>query len=151
MHDQNLLRNLLYNISVHPPMTKHHDMTRNNNSHYEQRSTPRTCYNYDRNTTLDHVMIITKETLNHIVHHTGLLIDHHTYVIHVLDTNRDLTPEIITSKNTLLHVDLLQDLEIPDTLYLVHTLIHEIKSIIFNHNLLQIQLSLKYTCITQQK
>ena len=98
--------------------------------------------------TLDHVMIIIKETLDHIVHHTGLLTDHHTHVIHVLDTILDLTPEIITSKNTLLHIDLLQDLEIPDALDFVDTLIHEI---IFNHNLLQIQLTLKYICITQQK
>ena len=27
IHDQNLLRNFLYNISVHPPKTKHQDMT----------------------------------------------------------------------------------------------------------------------------
>ena len=101
--------------------------------------------------TLDNVIIIIKETLDHIGHHTGLLTDYHTHVIHVLDTNLDLTPEIIPSKNTFLQIDLLQDLGIPDTLNLVHTLIHEIKSIIFNHNLLQIQLLLKYTCITQQK
>ena len=101
--------------------------------------------------TLVHGMIIIKETVDHIVHHTGLLTDHHTHVIHVLDTDLDLTPEIITSKKTLLHIDLLQDLEIPDTLDLVHTLIHEIKSLLFNHNLLQIQLTLNYTCITQQK
>ena len=85
--------------------------------------------------TLDHVIIIIKESLDHIVHHTGPLIDHHSHVIHVLDTNLDLTPEIITPKNTL------QDLEIPDTLDLVHTLIHEMKSIIFNHNLLLIVLT----------
>ena len=56
--------------------------------------------------TLDHVMIIIKETLDHIVHHTGHFTDHHTHVIHVLDANLDLTPEIITSKNTFLHIDL---------------------------------------------
>ena len=92
-------------------------------------------------TTLDHVMIIIKEILAHIVPQTDLLIDHPTNVIHVPVTNLDLTPEKITSKNTLLHIDLLQDLEIPDIL----------ESIIFNHNLLLIQLPLKYTCITQRK
>ena len=100
---------------------------------------------------LDHVMIVIKETLAHIVHHRGLLIDHHTHVIHVPDTNLDLTPAIITSKNTFLQIDLLQDQEIPDIVDLVHTLLHEIKSIIFNHNLLLIQSTLEYTCITQQK
>ena len=94
---------------------------------------------------LDHVMMIIKETLAHIVHHSGLLIDHRTHVINVPDTNLDLTPEMIISKNTLLHIDLPQDLEIPDILDLVHSLIHEIKSIIFNHNLLLIQTTLKYT------
>ena len=43
-----------------------------------------------------HVMIIIKETLHHIVHHTGLHTDPHTHVIHALDTNLDLIPEIIT-------------------------------------------------------
>ena len=102
-------------------------------------------------TTLDHVMIIIKEILAHIVHHTDLLKDHSTNVIHVPDTILDLTPEKITSKKALLHIDLLQDLEISDILDLVHILIHEKKSIIFNHNLLLIQSTLKYTCIAQQK
>ena len=43
-------------------------------------------------------MIDIKDTLAHIVHKTGLLIDHHTHVIHVPDTNPDLTPETKTSK-----------------------------------------------------
>ena len=60
--------------------------------------------------------------------------------------------EVFTNgKNTLLHTDFLHDLEIPDILDLVHNLIHEIKSIIFNHNLLLIQSTLKYTYITQHK
>ena len=49
-------------------------------------------------TTLDHIMIIIKEILAHIVHHTGLLIDHPTNVIHVPDTNLDRTPERTTSE-----------------------------------------------------
>ena len=76
-------------------------------------------------TTLDHVMIIIKEIRAHIVHHTGLFIDHHTHVIDVPETNSDPTPEKLTSKNTLLQIDLLQDLQIPYVLDLVHTLIHK--------------------------
>ena len=83
-------------------------------------------------------MIIIKEILAHTVHHTGLLIDHLKTVIHVPDTNLDLTPEKITSKNTLLHTDLLQNREIPDILDLVHILIHETQSKKFNRNLLLI-------------
>ena len=168
MQDQNLLRNLLYNIFVHPPMTRHQDMTPDQMNiqidiavevHLVITIEEITIPIIDKDLHLelftiiieilllhithDHVMIIIKVTLDHIVHHTGFLTDHHTHVIHVLDTNLDLTLGIITSKNTLLHIDLLQDLEIPDTLDLIHTLIHEIKSIIFNHNLLQIQLTLK--------
>ena len=161
MQDQNLLRNLLYKIFVHPPLTKHQDMTQDQTNiqidiavevHLVKTIREITIPIIDKDLhlelvtimietlllhiTLDHVMIIISETLDHIVHHTGLLIDHHTHVIHVLDTNLDLTPEMITSKNALLHIDLLQDLKIPDNLDLIHTLIHEIKSIIFNHNLL---------------
>ena len=152
MHDQNLLRNLSFIISVHPPKTKHQDMKPDQMNiqidfavevHLVITLREKTILTLDIDLhlelvtimieilllriTLDHVMIIIKETLDDMVHHTGLLIDHHTHVIHVLDTNLNLTPEIITSKNTLLHIDLLQDLEIPDTLDLVHTLIHEIK------------------------
>ena len=166
MHDQNLLTNLLYNISVHHPMTKHQGMTQDQMNiqidiavevHLVKTIREITILTIDKDLhlelvtimievlllhiTLDHVIIIIKESLDHIVHHTGPLIDHHTHVIHVLDTNLDLTPEIITPKNTLLRLDLLQDLEIPDTLDLVHTLIHEIKSIMFNHNLLLIVLT----------
>ena len=176
MHDQNLLRNLFYNISVLLLMTKHQGMIQDQmviqtdivvEVHLVITSTEITILNIDKDlhlelgifmteilllhTTLDHVMIIIKEILAHTVRYTGLPIDHHSHVIHVLDTNPALTPEEITSKNTLLHIDLLQDLEIPDILDLVHTLIHEIKSIIFNHNLLLIQSTLKYTCIIQQE
>ena len=176
MQDQNLLRNFLYNILVYPPMTKHQDMTPDQMNiqtdiavevHLVISIKEITVLIIDKDLhlelvtimierlllhiTLDHVLIIIKETLDHIVHHTGLLTDHHAHVIHVLETNLDLIPEIVTSKNTLLHIDLLQDLEIPDTVDLVHTLTHEIESKIFNHNLLQIQLILKYTCITQHK
>ena len=176
MHDQNLLRNLLYNISVRFPMTRHQGMTQDQLTiqidiavevHLVITIREITILNIDNDLhlklvtitieilllhiTLDHVMISIKETLALIVHYTRLLIDHLTHVIHVPDTNPDLIPGKITSKDTLLQTDLLQDLEIPDILDLVHTLIHEIKSIIFNHNLLLIQSTLKYTCITQQK
>ena len=162
MHDQNLPRNLLYNTSVLLPMTKHQGMIQDQMTiqidivvevHLVVTMRELTIPNIDNELhlelvtitieilllhfTLDHVMIIIKETLTHIVHQTGLFIDHHTHVIHVPDTNPDLTPEKITSskkellpgkkitKNTLLHIDLLQDLEIPDILDLVHTLITE--------------------------
>ena len=91
--------------------------------------------------TLDHVMIITTETLAHIVHH----IDHPTDVIHVLDINPDLTLEKITFRNTLFHTDPLQNLEILDILDLAHILIQEIKLIIYNHNLFLTLSNLKYT------
>ena len=176
MHDQNLLRNHLYNTSVLLLMTNHQDMTQDQTIiqinivaevHLVITIREITNLNIDKHLhlelviitieipllhiTLDHVMITIKETLAHIVHHTGLLIDHHTHVIHVPDTYPDVIPEKITFKNTLLHIDLLQDLEIPDILDLVHTLLYEIKSILFNHNLPLMQSTLKYTCITQQK
>ena len=138
MHDQNLRKNHLHNFSVLFPMIKHQGVIQDQMTihidtvvevhlvrtvrkktfltQYRQRSTSRTRYNHNRHTTphttLDHVMIIIKDILAHTVHHTGLLIDHPTTVIHVPDTNLDLTPEKITSKNTLLHTDLLQELGI---------------------------------------
>ena len=119
MHDQSLLRNVLYSISVHPLMTKHRNMTPDQmNIQIDIAVEVHLVITFREITiltivkdlhlelvrsmieilllhiTLDHVMINIKETLDHIVHRTGLLIDHHTHVIHVLDTNLDLTPEI---------------------------------------------------------
>ena len=152
MHDRNLLSTLLYSISVHLPMTKHQGTIPGQITiqidiavqvHLVITIREMTVLNIEKylhlelvtimieilllRITLDHVMIIIKETLDDIVHHTGLLIDHHTHVIHVLDTNLDLTPEIITSKNTHLQIDLLQDLEIPDISNPDYNLIHEVK------------------------
>ena len=96
-------------------------------------------------------MTTIKEILVHIVHHTDLLTDHLTDVIHVPDINPDLTPEITTFKDILLLTHRRPDLEILDILDIVHILVHETKLTIFNHKLLQIQTTLKYTCISQQK
>ena len=101
--------------------------------------------------TLDLVMTTTTEILAHIVHHIDLPTNHLTDVIHVPVTKLDLTQEIITFQETLLLIDHLLDLEILDILGLAHILRQEIKSTIFNHNLLLTQPTLKYTCITQQK
>ena len=101
--------------------------------------------------TLDHVMIIIEEILVHTVHHTDLHINPLTDAIHVQDTNPDLILEIITFNDTPLLTDLLQDLEILDFLDLAHILVHAIKSILYNHILLLMQLNLKYTCIILQK
>ena len=103
-HDQNLLRSLLYNISVHPPMTKHQDLTPDQmniqidiavEEHPVITFREITILTIDKSLhlelvtimiekqllhiTLDHLMIIIKETLDHLVHHTGILIDHHTH------------------------------------------------------------------------
>ena len=96
-------------------------------------------------------MTTIKRILAHIVHHTDLLTDHLTGVIHVPDIILDLTPEITTFKDILLLTDRRPDLEILDNLDLVHILVHETKLTKFNHKLLLIQSTLKYTCITQQK
>ena len=69
------------------------------------------------------VMTTITEILAYIVHHIDLLIDHLTDVIHVTDTNLDLTPEIIPFKDTLPLIDQRPDLEILDVLDLAHILI----------------------------
>ena len=176
MHDQSHLKNLLYNISVLPPMIKHQDMTQ------DQMTIPLDIIvevnldmiirnpkilNIDNDLLLElatimieilllHIipgfdMTTIREILVRIVHHTDLLTDHPTDVIHVPAINLDLTPEITTFKDILLLTDHLPDLEILDILDPVLILVHETKLQIFNHKLLQIQSTLKYTCITQQK
>ena len=62
-------------------------------------------------------MTTIKDILVHIVHHTDLLTDHLTDVIHVPDMNLDLNPEITTFK----------DNNFRDILDLVHILVHETK------------------------
>ena len=69
------------------------------------------------------VMTTITEILAYIVHHIDLLIDHLTDVIHVTDTNLDLTPEIILFKDTLPLIDQRPNLEILDVLDLAHILI----------------------------
>ena len=96
-------------------------------------------------------MTIIKEIFAHIVHNTDLLTDHLTGMINVPDINLDLTPEITTFKDILLLTDRRPHLEILDILDLVHILVHETNLTIFNHKLLLIQSTLKYTCITQLK
>ena len=121
--DQNLLKNLLYKIFVHPLMTKHQQMTPDQMNiqtdiavevHLVIAIKEITIHIIDKDLTIDlvtimieilllritliHIMILIKETLDHIVQHTGFLTDYHTHVIHILDTNLDPVPEIITSK-----------------------------------------------------
>ena len=166
MQDQNPLKNLLYNISVPPPMIKHKDMIQ------DQRNTPHdtvvelhpvmTTKNIIDNDllqelaiitieipllhiTLDLVMTTITEILAHIVHHRDLPTDHLIDVIYVPVTNLDHTQEI-----TIL-IDHRLDLEILDILDLAPILRHETKSITFNHKLLLTKSTLKYTCTTQQK
>ena len=176
MHDQSLLKNLLYNIFVLPPMIKHQDMIQDQMTipldiivevHLDMIIKNPIILNIDNDLLLElatimiellllHIipglgMTTIKEILVQIVHHTDLLTDHLTDVIHVPDINLDLTPEITTFKDILLLTDRRPDLEILDIFDLVHILVHETKLTIFNHKLLQIQSTLKYTCITPQK
>ena len=172
MQDENPLKNLLYNISVLPPMINHKDIIQN------QLNTPpdtvvavhpvTTTKNIIDNDlhqelaiitteqpllhiTLDLVMTTITEILAPIVHYIDLPTNHLTDVIHVPVTNLDHTREIITFNDILLLIDHPLDLEILDILDLAHILRHEIKSTTSNHNLLLTQSTLKYTSITQQK
>ena len=126
MHNQNPLKNLLYNYSVPLPMIKHKDMIQDQlNTQLatvvEVRLVMTTkniiILNIDNDLlqelaiirikllllhiTPDLVMTTITEILAHIVHHIGLLLDHLTDVIHVPDTNLDPTPEMITFQDTL--------------------------------------------------
>ena len=176
MNNQSHLKNLLYNIFVLPPMIKHQDMTQDQMTipldiivevHLDMIIKNPILLNIDNDLLLElatimieilllHIipgldMTTIREFLSHIVHHTDFLTDHLTDVIHVPAINLDLTPDKTTFKDILLLTDHLPDLEILDILDPVHILVHETKLIIFNHKLLQIQLTFKYTCITQQK
>ena len=176
MQDQSLLKNFLYNIFVLPPMIKHQDMIQDQMTIPLDiivevqlvmiiKNPIILIIDNDLLLELATIMIellllhiirglgrtTIKEILAHIVHHTDLLTDHLKDVIHVPDINVDLTPEITTFKDILLLTDPLPDLEILDILDLVHILVHETKLTIFNRKVLQIQSTLKYTCITQQK
>ena len=172
MQDQNPLKNLLYNISVPPPMIKHKDMIQ------DQLNTPQdtvvevhpvvTTKNIIDNDllqelalitielpllhiTIDLVMTTITEILVHIVHHIDPPTIYFIDVIHVPVTNLDHTQEITTFSDKLLLIDHRLDLEILDILDLAPILRHETKSITFNHKLLLTQSTLKYTCTTQQK
>ena len=171
MQDQNPLKNLLYNISVPPPMIKHKDMIQDqlnilNATVVEVHPVMTTKNIIDKDLlqelaiitvelqllhiTLDLVMITITEILVHIVHHIDPpinLID----VIHVPVTNLDHTQEITTFPDTLLLIDHRLDLEILNILDVAPILKHETKSITFNHKLLLTQSTLKYTCTIQQK
>ena len=172
MQDQNLLKNLLYNTSVLPPMIEHKDLIQ------DQLNTPldtvaevhhvttmknitdkdllpelaiTTIEQLLLHTILDLVMTTTTEILVHIVHHIDLPIDHPTDVIHVPVIDLDHIQEITTFHDTLLLIDHRRDLEILDILDLARTPRHETKSMTYNHKLLLTQSTLKYTCTTQQK
>ena len=174
MHDQSL--DLLYNIFVLPPIIKLQNIIQDQITipldiivevHLDMIIKNPIIPNIDNDPLLELATIMIdqlllhiiprlgvttiKEILVHIVHYTDLLTDHLTDVIHVPDINLDLTPEITIFKDILLLTDRRPDLEILDILDLVHILVHETKLTIFNHILLQIQSTLKYTCITPQK
>ena len=171
MQDQNPLKNLLYNVTVLPPMIKHKDMIQDqlNTPHdtvvevHPVTTTKNIIDNYPfqklaivmielplLHITLDLVMITIIEILAHIVHHIDLPTNHLIDVIHVLGTNLDHTPEI-TFHDTLLRIDHRHDLEILDILDLAPIPRHETKSITINHKLLLTQSTLKYICTIQQK
>ena len=172
MHDQNLLKNLSYNISVPPPMIKHKDMIQDQlNTLYDTVvevhlvMTTKNIIDKDLlqelviitielpllHITLDLATITITEILVHIVHHIDPPINHPIDVIHVPVTNLDHTQEITTFHDTLLLIHHHPDLEILDILDLAPILRHETKSITFNHKLLLTQSTLKYTCTIQQK
>ena len=108
MHNQSHLKNLLYNISVLPPMIKHQDMTQNRMTipldiivevHLDMIIKNPIILNIDSDLLLElatimieilllHIipgldMTTIREVPVHIVHHTDLLTDHPTDVIHV--------------------------------------------------------------------
>ena len=160
MQDQNLLKNLSYNISVPPPKIKHKDMIQDqlNILHaiiVEVHLVMTTKNIIDKDLfqelaiitielpllhiTLDLVMITITEILVHIVHHIDPPINHLIDVIHVPVTNLDHTHEITTFHDTLLLIDHRLDLENLDILDLAPILKHETKSITFNHKLLLTQ------------
>ena len=172
MHDQSHLKNLLYNIFVLLPMIKHQDKTQDQMTipldiivevHLDMIIKNPIILNIDNDLLLELATILIELLLLHIIPGLGLttikeiivhivhLTDHLTDVIHVPDINLHLTPEITIFEDILLLTDRHPDLEILDTLDLVHILIHETKLLIFNHKLLQIQSTLEYICITQQK
>ena len=176
LHALNLLKNPLFNTFVHHPMKNHPHMTQEQANiqtdiavevHLVLITIKTIILNIGKDLhlelviiktevillhiTLDHVMIIIKEILDHTAPHIDLPIDHLTDEIHVLDTDLDLTLEKKPFRNTLLHTDPLQSLEILDILDLVHILIQEIELTVYNHNHLLTQSNLKYTCTIQLK
>ena len=178
MHNQSLIKKLLYIIFVLPLMIKHQDTIQDQMTiplyivvevHLVMITKNPITLNIDNDLLLElatimidllllHitaglVMTTINEILAHIVHHTDLVIDHLPDVIHVPDINLNLTPEITTFQNVVLLTDPRPDLEILDILDLDHILIHETRIIIFNHKLPQIQSTLKYDpkCTTQKK
>ena len=125
-------------VEVHPVMITKKIITRNIDNDLFQELAIIMIELLLLHTTPGLVMTTITEILAHIVHHIDPLIYHLTDVIHVTDTNLDLTPEIITFKDTLPLIDHRLDLEILDILDLAQILIQETKSIIFNHKLLLI-------------
>ena len=99
--------------------------------------------------TLDHDMTTTKEILDHTVLLIELLTDFPTDTTLVIDIDHVPTQDTIFLQDIHCPIDHLQDHEILDILNHVHLQIQEIDLIQYNHNIEQIQLFLKYTCITQ--
>ena len=158
MQDQNPLKNLLYNISAPPPTIEHKDMIQ------DQLNTPldivvevhpvTTTKNIIDNDLLQELAIITTEIQrdsrsyrspyrsSYRSHHRRDSRPRYKSRSYSRDNNFQDTPPLIDHR---------LDLEILDILDPVHIPRHKTKSIIFNHKLLLIQSTLKYTCITQQK
>ena len=153
MQDQNLLKNLSYNISVPPPKIKHKDMIQDqlNILHatvVEVHLVMTTKNIIDKDLLQDLAIITIELPLLHIA--LDLVMITITEIL-VPVTNLDHTQEITTFPDTLLLIDHRLDLEILDILDLAPILKHETKSITFNHKLLLTQSTLKYTCTIQQK
>ena len=110
--------------------TSRNNYQRNTNPHYRQRSTSRTRYNYDRNTTPPHCTRsrydnYQRDSRSHRSPYMSSYRSPYTRDSRPRYKSRSYSRDN-NFQNTLLHLDLLQDLETSDTLDLVYTLIHEI-------------------------
>ena len=99
--------------------------------------------------TLDHDMTTTKEIFDHTVLLIELLTNFPIDRTLVIDINHVPTQEVTFLQDIHRPINHLQDHEILDILNHVHLQIQAIELIQYNHNIEQIQLFLKYTCITQ--
>ena len=175
MRDQNLHKNVLYNVFV-PTPTKQTEKMREQTKittntavevHHETAITTKiTAHRTD--TSLHHAIEITMTEvqlrniilvqgmiiINEILYRIVLLIDHRDHLtdaIFVVDTNHVPIQEITILQDILLLLDLLQNQEILNILSPALTLPRQTKSIQYKLNHEMILLNFKYICITLKK